>query len=102
MTLDNINYIYAAKERRASMLNEADFWGKIGVSKSTGIKYERGLTPMPEHVKIALVVCYGPMPYKIIAQLRNETYVYTPAKRGPKAADAAPAEDLDTAEGGAA
>lgn len=102
MTLDNINYIYVAKERRASMLNEQDFWGKIGVSKSVGIKYERGLTPMPDHVKIAVVVCYGPMPYKIIAQLRNETYVYTPAKRGPKAADAAPVEEVDTTEGGAA
>lgn len=102
MTLDNINYIYVAKERRASMLNEADFWGKIGVSKSTGIKYERGLTPMPEHVKIAVVVCYGPMPYKIIAQLRNETYVYTPPKRGSKAADVAPVEEGDTAEGSAA
>lgn len=102
MTLDNINYIYAAKERRASMLNEADFWGKIGVSKSTGIKYERGLTPMPEHVKIAVAVCYGPLPYKLIAQLRNETYVYTPAKRGPKAADVAPVEEGGAAEGGAA
>ena len=100
MTLDYINYIHVAKERRASMLNEADFWGKIGVSKTVGIKYERGLTPMPEHVKIAVAVCYGPLPYKLIAQLRNETYVYTPPKRGSKAADAAPADECDTAEGG--
>ena len=101
MTLDKINHAYVATERRASMLNEADFWGKIGVSKTMGVKYERGLVQIPDHVKIAVAVCYGPMPYKLIAQLRNETYVHTPAKRGAKAADAAPADEGDTAEGGA-
>ncbi len=101
MTLDQINYVYVAKLRRASMLNEQNFWGKIGVSKSIGNKYESGATVMPTHVKIAVVACYGDVPYKLIAQLRNEVYVYTPAKRGSKAEDAAPVDEVVT-EGGAA
>ncbi len=98
MTLDQINYVHVAQLRRASMLNEQDFWGKVGVSKSIGNKYESGATIMPTHVKIAVVVCYGPMPYKLIAQLRNEVYVYTPAKRQSKAAEATETNE----EGGAA
>ena len=74
MTLDKINHIHVAKERRASMLNEADFWGKIGVTKGMGIKYERGLAPMPDHVKISVAVCYGPMPV-------SYTHLTLPTKR---------------------
>lgn len=45
--------------RERSGLSQRDFWERIGVTQSTGSRYERG-RPIPEPVRLLLTIAYGP------------------------------------------
>lgn len=49
--------LHPRKLRETSRLNQHDFWQKVGVTQSTGCRYEAG-KPMPVSVKMLLQLVY--------------------------------------------
>lgn len=56
------------KARKATGMNQADFWGKIGTTQSGGCRYEKG-RDMPHAVAVLVDLTYGTKPEKILKGL---------------------------------
>lgn len=57
--------------RTGAALNQTRFWGRLGVPRTTGSRYELGETALPESVAILLNLAYGPTPIHDLAALRG-------------------------------
>lgn len=60
-----------AQARSRVRLSQVEFWGAIGVSQSSGSRYEIGALPTPEPVALLLDLTYGRSPFHVLANMRG-------------------------------
>ena len=52
-------------------LNQTEFWGRVGVTQSSGSRYEADTLPVPQTVAALLELAYGKKPLSVLAKLRK-------------------------------
>lgn len=45
--------------RQNKMMNQAEFWSRVGITQSGGSRYENGNREPPEPVRMLLAIAYG-------------------------------------------
>ena len=68
---ENITGAVALEIRKAKGLNQAEFWGPIGVTQSGGSRYESGRS-IPKPVRLLLAIAHGDKPLRVVAKIRGE------------------------------
>ena len=57
--------------RKRLGLNQAEFWGCVGVSQSGGSRYEKENRAVPMPVRMLLDIAYGTNPAKTLKRLQS-------------------------------